>query len=236
MAIKQTFGATDWNEETSSSKKPVKYEKTIYAKLVNGNNKMRIATDPVGYIAHKFKGVDDPTGFGDWIKCSKPLHGYCPLCELGDKQKKKWYVGVISRKTGTYEVLDITSLIYDKIKKYNKEEEWGDPKKYDITIVRDDKAPPAQFYDVLSNMPKPLSKEDLAIIEKIDPASFERLVSPPDPDWVRSRIDALRAKRNLPPIKTLLDAQTAASETPVEEPSVTGSHEDSASDDEFSFR
>lgn len=218
------FGTTDWNEETGPRKGAARNtsneNKTQYMKLVNGSNFVRVVTEPKRYITHKFKDEGDK-GFGDWVKCSMPLHNECPLCDIVTKMrksdskevkdlakanqpKKRWLVGVIDRATSQYRILDISSLIYDQIKTLNQSK-WGSPTKYDLEIVMNDKAAAANFYKVLPQMPEPLSEADLAIIKTVSEEDLLKRCTPPEPAWVLSRINTLREKRGLSP----LEAQVA---------------------------
>jgi hypothetical protein len=200
MANKK-FGTTDWNEETSNGKKERNNDNKLqYMKFVNGSNIVRIITNPKTYITHKYKQEED-SGYGDWVKCSKPLYDSCPLCDLNDAPKQRWLVGAIDRASGQFRILDIASTIYEQIKTLNKTK-WGDPKKYDIEIVMNDKAPAANFYKVLPQMPEPLSEADLAIIKNFDDEELSKRCTPPKPDWVLSRINTVREQKKLTPLTT----------------------------------
>jgi len=212
------FGTTDWNEETGPRKRPEhaggnKDENRLqYMKFVNGPNKLRIVFEPKRYLTHKFKEEGD-AGFGDWVKCSAPVHNTCPLCDAvkriektdkdlakANKPKKRWLVGAIDRKTGLFRILDISSAIYDQIKSLNQDEEWGDPRDYDINIVMNDKNPPASYYKVNPGSKKPLSEADLAIVKSVNEEELLKRCTPPDPEWVLSKVNTLRDKRGLAPL------------------------------------
>lgn len=196
------FGTTDWNEETGPRKGGNRENgdnKVQYMKFVNGDNKVRIVTDPKRYITHKYKEEGD-TGFGDWVKCSMPVHNSCPLCARKDRPKKRWLVGAIDRRSGQFRIMDISSAIYDQLKTLNQDEEWGDPKEYDINIIMNDKAPAASFYKVNPRSKKPLSEADLVIFKSVNEEDLLRRCTPPEPAWVLSRINTVREKKNLPPL------------------------------------
>lgn len=209
------FGTTDWNEETGPRNKGGDRgdkggEKLQYMKFVNGDNKVRIVFDPKRYITHKYKAEDD-SGFGDWVKCSMPVHNSCPLCARKDRPKKRWLVGAIDRKTNQFRIMDISSAIYDQIKSLNQDEEWGDPKEYDLNIVMNDKNPPASYYKVNPRSKKPLSEADLAIIKSVNEEELLRRCTPPEPAWVLSKVNTLREKRGLPALEaTPAEAKAAA--------------------------
>ncbi len=222
------FGTTDWNEETGPRKnneRPAGDNKVQYMKFVNGDNKIRIVIDPKRYITHKFKEENDP-GFGDWVKCSMPLHKACPLCARKDKPKKRWLVGCIDRKSGQFRIMDISSAIYDQIKSLYQDEEWGDPKDYDLNIVMNDKNPPATYYKVNPRSKKPLSEADLAVLKSVNEEDLLRRCTPPEPAWVLSRINTLREKRGLAPLTDVV--ATAA-------PSEPQKVEDSEPEDDMTF-
>lgn len=242
------FGTTDWNEETGPRKKG-EYaggnkdeNKLQYMKFVNGPNKVRIVFEPKRYITHKFKEEGD-TGFGDWVKCSMPVHNACPLCDAvkrmeksnskeikdlakANKPKKRWLVGAIDRKTNQFRILDISSAIYDQIKSLNQDDEWGDPREYDINIVMNDKNPPATFYKVNPGSRKPLSEDDLAIVKSMNEEDLLKRCTPPEPDWVLSKINTLREKRNLPPLEASTSEEKSEDAPKVEE---------STSDEDLTF-
>lgn len=224
------FGTTDWNEETGPrrgerSNGNKDENKLQYMKFVNGPNKVRVVFEPKRYITHKFKGSEDEKGFGDWVKCSMPTHNSCPLCALKDRPKKRWLVGAIDRKSNQFRIMDISSAIYDQIKGLNQDEEWGDPREYEINIVMNDKNPPASFYKVNPGSKKPLSEEDLALVKSVKEEELLRRCTPPEPAWVLSKINTLREKRGLPALELL------AVETRVEVPKV----EASTADEDLTF-
>ena len=209
------FGTTDWNEETGPRKgfdKSTSGDNKIqYMKFVNGDNVVRVVLDPKKYITHKYKEEQDQ-GFGDWCKCSMPTHNSCPLCARKDRPKKRWLVGAIDRKSGQFRIMDISSAIYDQIKSLNQDEGWGDPKGYDINIVMNDKAVPANYYKVNPRAPKPLSEADLAIVKSVNEDELLRRCTPPEPEWVLSRINTIREKRNLSPLSELASSTSVVAE------------------------
>ena len=165
-------GAVGWNEDFGGDKKKKDY-KDYFLKLQDGENNLRFVTEPFQYIAHKVK--KDPTNkkdFGRKIGCSQ-VHGSCPLCDeaaaIEDKAlrgqaeaKAYFYVGVIDLKSGTYKVLDFSTMIYNQIKKLSKKAAWGDPQKFDLCIEVDPKGGPAGYYTV-----SPLEKRPLSAAEQL---------------------------------------------------------------------
>ena len=118
----QKFGTTTWDEETGNKRgQQGDKKRDVFMRLGDGSNPVRVITKPHLYLSHKYKEEGD-AGYGDKIMCSAPLHKSCPLCDRKDRAKKRWFVGVIDRKTNTYKILDISVTIYDQLKTLNRSE------------------------------------------------------------------------------------------------------------------
>ena len=197
----QQVGKVSWSDlefENKKSKKFVKKDTSKdYLKLVNGHNVVRIVTDPYRYVYHNWKPGDAKVG-GDWvdpkkasqygetIKCSKP-HGECPLCTMKDRPKEKFYIGVLV--DNQVKILDAASTIVQKIKTLKENPKWGSPLGYDVDIVKDSTADPANIYNVFPDGgPYPLTPEQLSVIEAFDLKKIEEMVTPPTPDKVLNRM------------------------------------------------
>ncbi len=189
--MKNIFGEVSWQDTVigEGTEKKVPFNKDLYLKLEKGSNIVRIVTPPHQYVQHKWKPEGDP-GFGYRVMCSS-VHGSCPLCAKGDKPKRRWYLGVIDRKTNTYKLLDISVSVFKSIQSLVKDEDWGDPNKYDVDIKVDQAAGPAGYYTVNPKPHKALSANDLQIKEKVDMEELKRKVSPPTPDKVQERLDKI---------------------------------------------
>jgi hypothetical protein len=140
-------------------------------------------------LVHKYKKEGD-NGFGQKVQCSA-IHGSCPLCADGDKAKPRWLLGVISRKTGTYKILDISFAVFSQIRKYNKNPRFGDPTKYDINIEVDKNGGATGYYSVQALPKEPLSAADQVIKDSIDFDDLKRRVTPPTPEKVQARLDKI---------------------------------------------
>ena len=132
MSNNNTFGEVSWQDDSFSGEK--KNNKDLWLRLDEGSNELRLVTQPFQYLVHKYKKEGDP-GFGQKVSCSM-VHGSCALCAANDKPKPRWLLGVISRKTGTYKILDISYAVFSSIRKYARNtQRWGDPTKYDIDMI-----------------------------------------------------------------------------------------------------
>ncbi len=187
-----TFGEISWNDDEFGGDKKGTNAKDLFLRLDEGSNEMRLITQPFQYLVHKYKKEpNNPKDFGQKVYCSS-IHGSCPLCSAGDKAKTRWLLGVISRKTGTYKVLDVSYAVFSQIRKLARNtQRWGDPTKYDIDIVVDKNGGPTGYYSVQPISKEPLSAADQQIKDNADLDDLKRRVTPPTPDLVQKRIDKI---------------------------------------------
>lgn len=186
-----TFGEVSWNDDVyGGSEKKQTNAKDLFLRLEEGSNEMRLITQPFQYLVHKYKKDGDP-GFGQKVACSA-MHGSCPLCTLGDKAKPRWLLGVISRKTGTYKILDISFAVFSQVRKLARNtQRWGDPTKYDMDVVVDKNGGATGYYSVQPISKEPLSAADQKIKDDVDFDDLKRRVTPPTADIVQKRIDKI---------------------------------------------
>jgi hypothetical protein len=186
-----TFGEVSWNDSAFDNDKRAN-KKDLFLRLDGGSNEMRIITAPYQYLVHKIK--KDPNNKKDYgfkVHCSA-IHGSCLGCEMGDKAKPRWLLGVISRKTGTYHILDISFAVFSQIRKYAQNTaRWGDPTKYDIDVVVDKNGTAMSYYSVQAISKEPLSAADQMVKDSVDLDDLKRRVTPLTPDQVRSRINKI---------------------------------------------
>lgn len=187
--MNSTFGEVSWSDDVfGGDKKQVK--KDLWLRLEEGSNEMRLITQPFQYLVHKYKKEDDK-GFGQKVSCSA-VHGSCPLCDLGDKAKPRWLLGVITRKDGTFKILDISFAVFSQVRKLAKNtQRWGDPTKYDIDIVVDKNGGATGYYSVQPISKEPLSAADQKVKDDVDFDDLKRRVTPPTPDEVKKRMDKI---------------------------------------------
>lgn len=188
MTTEHTFGEQGWEVEPSNgggSKEFFRFE--------DGSNEIRLLTKPYKYIIHKVKkNPEDPKDFGTKVMCSK-YHGSCPLCDLGEKVQERWFLGVISRHSNSYRILDIGQLVYKQIKSLaDNQKRWGDPTKYDIDIVFNKNGGATGMYLVQPIAKDPLSAEDIKIRDSMKIEDLIKRVTPPSPETVRERMNKIR--------------------------------------------
>lgn len=187
-----TFGEVSWNDDVfGGSEKKFVNNKDLFLRLDEGSNELRLITQPFQYLVHKYK-KEGEAGFGHKVSCSA-VHGSCPLCDMGqDKAKARWLLGVISRKTNTYKILDVSFAVYSQIRKLARNTaRWGDPTKYDIDIVVDKNGGATGYYSVQPISKEPLSAEDQVKKDGVDFDDLKRRVTPPTPAEVQKRLDKI---------------------------------------------
>jgi hypothetical protein len=186
-----TFGEVSWtDEEFSGGDKGRVNSKDLFLRLDEGINEVRLVTQPYQYLVHKYKKEDD-VGFGQKVQCSM-INGSCPLCASGDKAKPRWLLGVISRKTQSYKILDISYAVFGQIRKYAKNtKSFGDPTKYDLNIEVDKNGGATGYYSVQALGKEALSAADQDIKDRADLEDLKRRVTPPTAAQVQTRLDKI---------------------------------------------
>lgn len=186
-------GPVSWTDENNGSQ-PRKNSKDTFLKLNPGSNVVRLLTMACQYHQHKYM-IDGGKKYGYRINCSK-VNGSnsCPVCDKGDKPKRRWFLGVIDRKTNTYKVLDIGYSIFKSIMTLSGTDDWGDPIKYDIDIVCDPNGGAANYYAVVPKPPRALSANDLVIKEENSQEEIERRTQAPTAEKVQERLDTIMAE------------------------------------------
>ncbi len=184
----QKYGEVSWGDVPSENT-PVRDNRDSFLRLEKGSNVVRVITSPYVYTVHRYKKEGDP-GFGQRVMCSA-AGGSCALCALGDKPKRRWLLGVIDRKTKSYKILDISVAVFKAIHQLTRDEEWGEPIKYDLDIKVDPNGGASAYYQVMPKIPKPLSADDIQIKDMLDLEELKRRCLPPTPDKVQERLDKI---------------------------------------------
>jgi hypothetical protein len=215
-----TFGEVSWNDDVfpGGEGKKNTNSKDLFLRLEEGSNEMRLITQPFQYLVHKVKkDASNPKDFGQKVSCSA-IHGSCPCCDAGDKAKPRWLLGVISRKTGTYKILDISFAVFSQIRKLARNtQRWGDPTKYDVDIVVDKNGGATGYYSVQPISKEPLSAADQVLKDKADLDDLKRRVTPPTAETVQKRLDRINGVASDAPVA----GKTATAAAPKAAPAVS---------------
>ena len=180
-------GEVSWTDTIVGGNKGKNSGKDTFLRLNPGSNIVRLLTLPHQYHQHKYI-VPGGKKYGYRFNCSA-ANGSCPICEKGDRAKRRWFVGVIERKTNTYKILDIGPSIFRAIQAYAKDNDWGDPSRYDLDIVVDPNADAVGYYTVVCKPLKPLSASDLVLQQENPVDELIRRTTPPSPEKVQERLD-----------------------------------------------
>lgn len=171
------FGEVDWNDADVNEG-----GKTQFMKLEQGTSKFRIMGNPVQFYTHWVETKD-----GKKSKINSPVSSPELLQKLEDagfKRKPRWVLKVLDRSDDEFKILEIGPQIYNGIKTYYNDPEWGKVTRYDIKVIRA-KAGVQPLYTVA---PSPKSALDDSFreqyIEFDGGLNLERLIQPSDPKYV----------------------------------------------------
>lgn len=182
-------GQVGWTEVGLDGSKA----KNDYLRLNPGSNLVRLISLPHQYHQHRY----EPEGgkkYGYRINCSRSeTEKSCPLCDMNNKAKRRWFLGVIDRKTGTYKTLDIGYSVFKSIQSLAKSQ-WGNPEKYDIDIIVDPQGGATGYYFVSPMPPTPLTAADISVQEQNPPSVLAEKVAAPSPERVQERLDKIQAE------------------------------------------
>lgn len=184
-------GAVGWGEPSLGGGK----SKNDFLRLNPGSNLIRLLTLPHQYHQHRYE-PDGGKKYGYRINCSRSeTEDKCPLCEMApvNKAKRRWFVGVIDRKTGTYKTLDIGYSVFKDIQTLAKGP-WGNPEGYDVDISVDPNGGPSNYYFVSPMPPVPLTAEDMRLREENPAKNLAARVEAPSPQSVQERLDKIQAE------------------------------------------
>lgn len=105
-------------------------ELTQTLKLQQGQNQMRLVSLPYECHVH---WEDTVEGAHKRVVCSGTG---CPICNAGHTPQKRFQVLVIDRVDGKVKVLEGGNAIFNQIKSFAMDEDYGDPRDYDIKITK----------------------------------------------------------------------------------------------------
>jgi hypothetical protein len=228
---KKRFGLVGWDEVgfEKKEKKSTGARPKRFITLDQGDNDIRVITDPYEYTFHTFK-VEGEKGFGRKIRCSAVTHNTCALCDLDIKTQQRWLIGVIDRKTNTSKVLDMPWTIFKAFKTMNANDRIGDPKLYDVNIVVD-KNSPTSYYTVQKYDKEPLSEHDVQLKKDFDLEYILGQCTPLTPEEVQKQMDNAVKYAKVGPVNPHTEEMSKKMEESVND----SSDEDDSEDDEFDF-
>lgn len=198
-----TYGAVSWEQEkksdTTSNGKD--FKNFPFVRLTNGDNDLRLITNPYLYRTINYRNRGVPENKGKKLKIAYPgkdgkevSMADDPALKAGFSFKSRYYAGVIDRKDNQVKIIDISSSVSTKLKACASNPKIGDPRGYDVSIVKNDKGSPTEYYNVVNYSKEPLSDEDQAMVDAAMPdliAALERLSAPLDPETLLKKMEDL---------------------------------------------
>lgn len=197
------YGLVGWEDVVLKTRKaPKKGGKDDFMRLAQGDNEVRLITNPHQYTIHTFKDEGDK-GFGWRILCSGANSDECVLCDgseelgiTGSEPKERWFIGLIDRRYQSYKILDMSQQIFDQLQKMNRNNKIGDPQRFDINILVDKENGPASYYTLQNYNREALSEADMEIKKKsVDLNELQRKCTPLTPAEVVESVKRYRASR-----------------------------------------
>jgi len=137
-----------------------------FMRLEKGSNRFRVITNPYIYSAHRIREQIRKCCI-DCIYCAQwgELESILVEDPKTKKQQKRWIIGVLDRGVDSMlssrpaierlKILDFPVQIFAQVQVLNRDEDWGDPKNYDLDIVVD---PDAGEFGIYVVMPRPKRK------------------------------------------------------------------------------
>lgn len=165
--------STTFDMDWGSIREPGSGGNVDFMKLVNGPNVMRIVGKPSLIEVHWEKAAD-----GSTKKIICPGAG-CPICKAGHAPNSRYQVKVIDRgekEEIKIKVLEQGPTVFNAIKTFAMEPEYGDPTKYDIKIKKDGAGRETKYNVVASPKKVNLTDEERQAIE--DSKSLEEINKP----------------------------------------------------------
>lgn len=186
-----SYGEVSWESNGGGNKQKTDF-KDLFLRLDDGDNRVRIITLPHQYQLHRIKGKETDK-YGQKVGCSMAREGgICAACATGDKPKSRWLIGVLSRKDGKTKILDLSWTVFDAIRKYAKDQEFGDPSQYDMNIIVNRNGGASGYYSVIAYNKKPLTVEEQMLKDAFDLDDLKKRAVPPTPEQVETRLKKIR--------------------------------------------
>ena len=175
-----------------------------FVNLEEGSNALRCITSP-----YQFYVVWTTDATGQKRKFKSALKD-CPLVQRGEKAQARWYVGVLSRKTGQPGIVEIGPQVFKQIVALSKKPKWGDPRGYDVDIVRQPKG--SQPLYVVSPEPKePLSDDEKGMLKEfLSRIDLVKMTEPPTPEEILEKLGELPGSRSTPKTEEVATASASA--------------------------
>lgn len=131
-----------------------------FMRLQSGTNRVRVVGRPSEIEVHWEKGVD---GSNKKVIC---LGSGCPICKAGHAPTVRYQVQVIDRTDNEVKILEGGKSIFNSIKAYAVDPEYGDPTKYDVKIQKEGSGRETRYTVMASPKKDPLTDEEQSKVEE----------------------------------------------------------------------
>jgi hypothetical protein len=195
--MSKQFGATNWKDKQTRNFPPREGDdlpKIPFMRLQQGSNYLRIVTIPYKYHFIRYAGPNVKSPFGVRVNCAYPLYDNDPATGMGYPAKLRYFVGVIDRREGDLKILDMSTVIMEKLQDDLETLEEMDgqehsPTEFDINVRYNKNASsPGATYNVVRGEKAALSEEDVALINAIGEETLNKVLlrhaTPPKPEVV----------------------------------------------------
>lgn len=146
----------DWTETNTS---------TSFFKPQVGNNIFRIVSKPRLTLSHWIKvGANNTTMK---VGCMERKED-CPICSAGVPLLSRHTFLVLDKKDGSVKLYEAPSQVYQAIKAFAIDPDYGDPKQYDIKLIREGTGLSTKYQVVANPKKKPLEEEDMEKIKEAE--------------------------------------------------------------------
>lgn len=124
-------------------------------KLKEGKNRLRIVSNPCQVSSHWEKDI---TGKIHRVICNGT--NTCPICQKGLKPQVRFQMNVIDRTDGQVKILECGRTIFDSIRKYAEDEDYGNPTQYDFNITKTGSGFETRYEVIAKPKKEPLTDEE----------------------------------------------------------------------------
>ena len=125
-----SFGEIDWN---SADTKTQNSNASMYMRLKEGDNDVRILSNPIQYYVH---WVETEQGKRKIVSPIDHPELVAKLEDKGFRRQVRWILKVIDRSDNSPKLLEVGSQIFNGMVAIIQNPKWGSASNYDITIKR----------------------------------------------------------------------------------------------------
>lgn len=165
---------------------------SLFIKLENGENRIRLVSKPENYQVHNQK----IEGKFRSVKCEGTD---CKLCAEGNKPRDRYAWVVLDRSDGQVKVYECGWMVFEQVLNLARDEDYGDPTQYDLKITKTGEGLDTNYTVIAVPKKTALTAEEK---EKLEEANINLPVAL---GLVKGQEDASPAKPDIDPDKEFGD-------------------------------